>query len=222
MVLTYLLGFSLLISKKLKKFPLAWAILLIIFSYITSMTQLETSKYSFHLIYMISIFSNFLLFIIGFEINLKQIERQKAFIVKGTLFTLMLAALAGTYLLFEAHFLAAIQIIVYAGAIMVLFLFVIMLVRARNLSPDRAFLSAQAPFAVAAGVLLGALVAIAILVSPDSECRLPGIIARGLVEILLHNPPEDRGGDLLRLELPRADPDARPGRRGGTGRTGRT
>ena len=38
-----------------------------------------------------------------------------------------LAAMAGTFVLLEAHFLAAIQIIVYAGAIMVLFLFVIML-----------------------------------------------------------------------------------------------
>ncbi len=38
-----------------------------------------------------------------------------------------LASLAGTFVLMEAHFLAAIQVIVYAGAIMVLFLFVIML-----------------------------------------------------------------------------------------------
>ena len=38
-----------------------------------------------------------------------------------------LASLAGVYVLMEAHFLAAVQIIVYAGAIMVLFLFVIML-----------------------------------------------------------------------------------------------
>jgi len=38
-----------------------------------------------------------------------------------------LASLAGIYVLLEAHFLAAVQIIVYAGAIMVLFLFVIML-----------------------------------------------------------------------------------------------
>ena len=38
-----------------------------------------------------------------------------------------LAAVAGIYVLLEAHFLAAIQVIVYAGAIMVLFLFVIML-----------------------------------------------------------------------------------------------
>ena len=44
-----------------------------------------------------------------------------------------LASLAGTFVLLEAHFLAAIQIIVYAGAIMVLFLFVIMLL---NLGHD--------------------------------------------------------------------------------------
>ena len=38
-----------------------------------------------------------------------------------------LSAIAGIYLLLEAPFIAAVQIIVYAGAIMVLFLFVIML-----------------------------------------------------------------------------------------------
>jgi len=38
-----------------------------------------------------------------------------------------LASVAGIYILLEAHFLAAIQVMVYAGAIMVLFLFVIML-----------------------------------------------------------------------------------------------
>ncbi len=38
-----------------------------------------------------------------------------------------LASPAGIFVLLEAHFLAAIQIMVYAGAIMVLFLFVIML-----------------------------------------------------------------------------------------------
>ena len=44
-----------------------------------------------------------------------------------------LASVAGLYVLMEAHFLAAIQVIVYAGAIMVLFLFVIMLL---NLGHD--------------------------------------------------------------------------------------
>ena len=40
---------------------------------------------------------------------------------------LNLFALAGLFVLLDAHFLAAVQVIVYAGAIMVLFLFVIML-----------------------------------------------------------------------------------------------
>ena len=40
---------------------------------------------------------------------------------------LCLCALAGIYMLLQAQFIAAVQIIVYAGAIMVLFLFVIML-----------------------------------------------------------------------------------------------
>jgi NADH-quinone oxidoreductase subunit J len=42
-------------------------------------------------------------------------------------------SLAGIYVLLGAHFIAAIQIVVYAGAIMVLFLFVIMLL---NLGHD--------------------------------------------------------------------------------------
>ena len=45
---------------------------------------------------------------------------------------LMFFALAGTYVLLEAWFVAIIQILVYAGAIMVLFLFVIMLVDLRS------------------------------------------------------------------------------------------
>jgi NADH-quinone oxidoreductase subunit J len=48
--------------------------------------------------------------------------------VGSLLFMVMsLASMAGIFVLLEAHFLAAIQILVYAGAIMVLFLFVIML-----------------------------------------------------------------------------------------------
>lgn len=47
---------------------------------------------------------------------------------------LSLFAVAGIFVLLDAHFLAAVQVIVYAGAIMVLFLFVIMLL---NLGHDR-------------------------------------------------------------------------------------
>ncbi len=45
---------------------------------------------------------------------------------------IVLAALAVTYLLLAAQFIAALQVIIYAGAIVVLFLFVIMLLHARS------------------------------------------------------------------------------------------
>jgi NADH-quinone oxidoreductase subunit J len=64
-----------------------------------------------------------------------------------------LLSLAALFLLLHAHFLAAIQIIVYAGAIMVLFLFVIMLldVRRTEISPSRVNLQKSL------GILLGAV-----------------------------------------------------------------
>src|SRR6186997_1915728 len=46
------------------------------------------------------------------------------------LLILSFGALSGLYVLLEAPFVAVIQIIVYAGAIMVLFLFVVMLLNA--------------------------------------------------------------------------------------------
>lgn len=45
-----------------------------------------------------------------------------------------LFSLAGLFVLLDAHFIAAVQVIVYAGAIMVLFLFVVMLL---NLGHER-------------------------------------------------------------------------------------
>ncbi len=44
----------------------------------------------------------------------------------------VMCALAGTYLLLSAQFVAVMQVIVYAGAIMVLFVFVIMLLNVRR------------------------------------------------------------------------------------------
>lgn len=67
------------------------------------------------------------------------------------------------FVLQHAEFLAAVQVLVYAGGIVVLYLFVIMLVRVKELRPEDAFLSGVAPLAVLAGVLVGALVAIGIL-----------------------------------------------------------
>jgi len=60
-------------------------------------------------------------------------------------------ALAGIYLLLHAEFIAAVQIIVYAGAIMVLFLFVIMLL---NLEKEKR-LAARNRLMKGVGIFLG-------------------------------------------------------------------
>ena len=63
------------------------------------------------------------------------------------------------FLLQHAELLAAVQVLVYGGGIMVLFLFVIMLVNVKSMVPGQAFLSGIAPLAVVGGVLLGVLIA---------------------------------------------------------------
>jgi NADH-quinone oxidoreductase subunit J len=73
----------------------------------------------------------------------------------------VMVALAGLYLLMGAEFVAAVQIIVYAGAIMVLFVFVIMLLNAgeeerTNFSELATY--AGLPLAVAVAGLIGAAV----------------------------------------------------------------
>jgi NADH-quinone oxidoreductase subunit J len=73
---------------------------------------------------------------------------------------IMVAAL---FLLRHAELLAAVQVLVYGGGIMVLFLFVIMLVKVRSVDPSEVFLSGIAPLAVVAGVLLGVLLAFALV-----------------------------------------------------------
>ena len=76
-------------------------------------------------------------------------------IVHAVLYMLLLFLhVAGLYILLEAEFLAAIQLIVYAGAILVLYLFVIMLVNVRRLRRLREELYGHLPFALAAGALL--------------------------------------------------------------------
>jgi NADH-quinone oxidoreductase subunit J len=74
--------------------------------------------------------------------------------VHSALFLIItLLSLAGLFLLLGAHFLAVIQVIVYAGAIMVLFLFVIMLLDIRRVeaAPSRVKLQKSL------GILLGVI-----------------------------------------------------------------
>jgi len=74
----------------------------------------------------------------------------------------VMVSLAGLYLLLGAEFVAAVQIIVYGGAIMVLFVFVIMLLNAgeeerTNFSKLASF--AGIPLALALAGLIGASIA---------------------------------------------------------------
>lgn len=76
--------------------------------------------------------------------------------VNSALFLVLnMVSLAGVYLLLKAQFLAVIQILVYAGAIMVLFLFVIMLL---NVDDEQTIFSKKT-FRNAFGFLLGGVVA---------------------------------------------------------------
>ncbi len=66
--------------------------------------------------------------------------------------------IAGHYVLLNAQFLAAVHIIVYAGAIMVLFLFVIMLLNLNKETEPHKSVWLKASAAVASGLLLVVLV----------------------------------------------------------------
>jgi NADH-quinone oxidoreductase subunit J len=81
--------------------------------------------------------------------------------------------LAVMYLLLDAPFLFAVQIIVYAGAIMVLFLFVIMLLgvdRDEDLSER---LIAQRPLAIALGLAVAVEVAVAVRAGVGFATKAP-------------------------------------------------
>src|SRR3954471_18293870 len=69
--------------------------------------------------------------------------------------TATMLALAAIYLLLNAEFVAAIQVLVYAGAVMVLFLFVVMLLNLSTVTTDL-----RGPATVAAAVLLVGLLGI--------------------------------------------------------------
>ena len=88
---------------------------------------------------------------------------------------LTLFGVAVQFVAMEAHFLAAVQVIVYAGAIVVLFLFVIMLLgvdQAMDLSIEP--IKVQRPLAIVTGLGLLALLAAAIVQARDALVLNPG------------------------------------------------
>jgi NADH-quinone oxidoreductase subunit J len=87
---------------------------------------------------------------------------------------LTLFGIAVLFVSLQAHFLAAVQVVVYAGAIVVLFLFVIMLLgvdTAENLRIEP--FKVQRPLAAIVGVSLVTLIGAAIVASRDSLAEPP-------------------------------------------------
>jgi NADH-quinone oxidoreductase subunit J len=88
-------------------------------------------------------------------------------ITSAMFLVLTIASLAGLFVLLHAFFLAAVQVLVYAGAVMVLFLFVIMLLDLK--AEERRKIN---KFGTVAGlVAVGAI--LAILVSSFANSQLP-------------------------------------------------
>jgi len=82
---------------------------------------------------------------------------------------LTIVSLAGLFVLLHAFFLAAVQVVVYAGAVMVLFLFVIMLLDLK--AEERRKIRA---FGIVSGVIsVGAILAIFMVTLAKSA--LPGV-----------------------------------------------
>lgn len=94
-----------------------------------------------------------------------------------------LLTLAVTYISLEAHFLAGIQVIVYAGAIMVLFLFVIMLLNVQEQKENKFAWMKPAAYIVGALTAIGLIANI--LQSPTAvlnEELINQIIAGGTAD----------------------------------------
>ncbi|MFQ5888752.1 MAG: NADH-quinone oxidoreductase subunit J [Gemmatimonadota bacterium] len=92
-------------------------------------------------------------------------------------------AISGIFVLLDAHFIAALQIIVYAGAIMVLFLFVIMLLNLGHgrMSDRRGSLAAAGAGAVGTALF----VLLATLIQSGERPRLAGGMGEETVMAML-------------------------------------
>jgi NADH-quinone oxidoreductase subunit J len=97
----------------------------------------------------------FYILAIGTIVSGVMVVVQKNPVICAMFLVTVMLCLAGIYLLLFAEFIAAIQVIVYAGAVMVLFLFVIMLL---NLEKE-VKANTRSPFQKTAGLVLGILLA---------------------------------------------------------------
>jgi NADH-quinone oxidoreductase subunit J len=92
-----------------------------------------------------------------------------------------LFSLAALFVLLDAQFIAVLQLLVYAGAIMVLFLFVIMLLNLGRAGPT----DLKGPAGLGIGVLLAGLMLVQLLALRQGGAapgRVPGTMARATAE----------------------------------------
>lgn len=115
--------------------------------------------------------------------------------VKSVLFLIVnFFCLAVLYLILQAQFIAIIQILVYAGAIMVLFLFVIMLLNVGTEEKHADVLNLKRSAAVILACIVLFLLLLAIGLPPGESGGLPAsALVNGTVETI--------GGDLFRHYL---------------------
>ncbi len=92
-----------------------------------------------------------------------------------------LFSLAAIYVLLDAHFIAAAQVLVYAGAIMVLFLFVIMLLNLGRAGPSDIKGAWGKVVAGVAGLVLAGELIVLRLAMPPGDLRLPPGTVAGTV-----------------------------------------
>jgi NADH-quinone oxidoreductase subunit J len=94
----------------------------------------------------------FLTVVFGFLVVLNPFSLNP--VTSAMFLVLTIASLACLFVLLHAFFLAAVQVLVYAGAVMVLFLFVIMMLDIRAEERQRIKLTSLGAGVVAAGALL--------------------------------------------------------------------
>jgi NADH-quinone oxidoreductase subunit J len=93
-------------------------------------------------------------------------------------------ALAAIFVLLDAQFIAAIQVLVYAGAVMVLFLFVIMLLNLGRTGNDLRGASAITATLVTVGLLTAELWAIWAYTPAELAAEVRGVAALGGAEAI--------------------------------------
>ncbi len=114
--------------------------------------------------------------------------------VHSALFLIInLACVAFLYLMLSAPFMFAVQITVYAGAIMVLFLFVIMLLGAQEMRTGESRIRWQMPAAVVLSIFFVVTVVVALVTG-----QIPEAPAMGEIETATYGSPAQIGEVLFR------------------------